>query len=514
MGAQRRPARAAVSLLVAALSVPVGPAPAEAATPTVSAPAPPASAATTAAAPPRAPTPATPATPATGAAGPGASPTPAPAGPAEVPAALSPAVPAGSMASLARAVAAAPGRPVVLVPAGEGGLPRELLEALTDALADEGLGEATLAAAPAEGEAALPSLSEHGWALLVSLDRVEGAESLRVAAVPPGSRVTLVGRAPRDAGGDARAVALLVRDLARTSRPAERPCPPAPDSPTLTRRARSAGRPALALTGAALGGYVGYSLQRASGSTDARLTYPLLALGTGLGLGAAMVVSDEWDIGVGEAWYLSAAATWPAVGLLLIEPGGADRPGRFLEGAGASAGGLALGVAAVATGPVSEGGALLAHSGGVFGTMLGGVTALAVEGDTRASPTTGMGAGAIAGVLAGGVAGRFAPAVAGARVLLVDLGGGLGALGGAALGSPLIFGEDVEGTRTRLWLSGIAAGTLVGAGVALAATAGAAPGEEARGAPRLLPFAGAIAAAPDPRGRPRAVQGVGVRGSF
>ena len=84
------------------------------------------------------------------------------------------------------------------------------------------------------------------------------------------------------------------------------------------------GRPVLALNAAVLGGYVGFTIQKASGSADARLVYPLVALGTGLGLGASLLVADEWNITSGDAWYLAAGMWWPAAsGFLLAEGYGA-----------------------------------------------------------------------------------------------------------------------------------------------------------------------------------------------
>src|SRR5262249_2815085 len=88
--------------------------------------------------------------------------------------------------------------------------------------------------------------------------------------------------------------------------------------PGLAVRARSQGRAILAFNSALFGGFVGYSVQRSSGSDDPRLLFPLLALGTGVGLGASAIVAEEWDVGLGDAWFLSAAAWWPALSGLLI----------------------------------------------------------------------------------------------------------------------------------------------------------------------------------------------------
>ncbi|HEX7669192.1 MAG TPA: hypothetical protein VF395_06410, partial [Polyangiaceae bacterium] len=92
---------------------------------------------------------------------------------------------------------------------------------------------------------------------------------------------------------------------------------------------------------------------------------------------------------------------------------------------------------------------------------------------------------------------------------------GLGALTGAAVASPLVFGDSVGPTRNRLWLSTIALGTFVGAGVGLFTTR--APQHDAHDAstgPSVVPFAGIIASSPKPDGSSVPVTGAGIRGVF
>src|SRR5205085_3240354 len=84
---------------------------------------------------------------------------------------------------------------------------------------------------------------------------------------------------------------------------------------------RSQGRAVLAANAALFGAYVAYSVQRASGSDDPRVLYPLLALGTGVGIGAALLVADEWDMSTGDAWTLAAGAWWGAGAGVLIANG-------------------------------------------------------------------------------------------------------------------------------------------------------------------------------------------------
>ena len=76
-----------------------------------------------------------------------------------------------------------------------------------------------------------------------------------------------------------------------------------------------------------------------------------------------------------------------------------------------------------------------------------------------------MGYGAAIGTLGAGVIATQLDLKA-SRVLLVDLGATLGALTGAAAGSPLLLVDEEESKpRTRAWLGGIFAGTVLGAGI-------------------------------------------------
>jgi hypothetical protein len=226
---------------------------------------------------------------------------------------------------------------------------------------------------------------------------------------------------------------------------------------------RSQGRAVLALNAAVLGGYVGFSLQRASGSADARLTYPLVALGTGIGLGASMLVADEWDITLGDAWFLSAGTWWPiASGVLVAKSYNVPDTDLYVYGLVAASAGVSLSVAALSAKPMSEGGALLAHSGGAGGTLLGALTEMAVRGSTSSTPERGMGYGAGVGVVTAGALATQVK-VTSSRMLLIDLAASLGALTGAAAASPLLLVHESEDpTRTRLWLTSIAAGTVIG----------------------------------------------------
>jgi hypothetical protein len=217
------------------------------------------------------------------------------------------------------------------------------------------------------------------------------------------------------------------------------------------------------------GGLVGFSVQRASGSDDPRLLYPLLALGAGIGLGSSMLATEEWDVGSGDAWFLAAGAWWPTIaGHMIYEGRFAPQAGEFDErwsfGLIGGVTGIALSTLALSLHGVGEGSAVLAHSGGGFGLALGGLTELAVRGDVSQTPFTGMGYGAGLGWLAAAAIATHVE-VSASRVLAVDLGALLGGLGGAALASPLMFGTTGP-DRRRGWLGATAGASLLGGGMA------------------------------------------------
>lgn len=361
--------------------------------------------------------------------------------------------------------------PTEIVPSHDGAqvelapVAQRLEGALRDALLDFGLNPLDpLPEAPARDEEALVDLAQQSWVVSPEL-RVEGSELwLRLRVVAQSSAIVLARVQRLDSAQlEVRSLGML-REL--LEQPAALPGEAAPvaEAPVAAEpRRRSTGRAVLALHTAALGGYLGYSLQRASGSDDARLTYPLAALGAGIGLGSAVIVTDEWDINLGRAWFLGAAMLWPTIGISLATEGkGSDR--RLLGVVGA-VGGLTLATAGLALGRVDDGGAAFTHSGAVLGLVLGGLGEMAVEGDAQAKPTRGIGYGIVAGVTVAGALATQLHTPVPTDLLTIDLSALLGGLGGAALGTPLLVSQERSVRRDRVWLSGVMLGTVVGAGV-------------------------------------------------
>ena len=283
---------------------------------------------------------------------------------------------------------------------------------------------------------------------------------------------------------------------------------------------RSQGRAVLAVNGALFGAYVAFSIQRASGDDDPRVLYPLLAVGTAGGLGASLLASEEWDISTGDAWVLAGGAWWGAASGVLLANGFDVGPltDRYAWGVGAGLGGLALGTFALTRSQMDEGDAVLVHSGAALGFVLGGGSELFYRGTTdtkQVKPYTGAGLGAAIGVVGSGALATFVT-ISPSRALLIDLGTGLGGLGGAAAASPLVF-DDLNETKSRGFLAITAGAALVGGGVAWYLTRNS-DSEKPKppppaGAVRAVPFGGVIGQSATPTG-PVPAYGAGVRGAF
>lgn len=354
---------------------------------------------------------------------------------------------------------------------------QELDATLRDAVQDLGmqlpLGEPQTSAASRDVD--LIERAATGEGTWVVSPRVEpqdgGAFLVRILAVAPNSkevrtRVEIV-KSPDVA---ARGL-IMLRDLVRGSTPAALPTPcPLPTMVPVPVQ-RSAGRAVLAINGTVYGGFTAYGLHRVTradeGFGDARVAIPLAALGAGVGLGASLLVAEEWDITPAMAWYLTGGTWWGVATGLFLSSGYDVTPlnDRFYWGIAGGSIGLALSTFALTRKRVDEGGMLLTHSTAAVGLLVGGVVEVLAKADVQADPfarppPTGWGFGTAFGLVGGGVLATLVRVPA-SRVLLVDLGAVLGGLAGAAAGSPLIV-DNLNPDKTRGWAVATLAGALVG----------------------------------------------------
>jgi hypothetical protein len=368
------------------------------------------------------------------------------------------------------------------------GRAQELDATLRDAVQDLGFDLFVADAGPAVGHtrdqdlvdraagSAVNGSPEGGtWVISPRIEAAGGGEYvLRLVAVPPdGHELRVrVETVPADSVG-VRGLVML-RDLlspttaAQAAVEREREEAARGSAQGIMHPPRSQGRAVLAVNSALFGGFAAFSLQHASGSDDPRVLYPLLALGAGVGIGAALLVTDEWNITTGDAWFLSAGSWWGATSSFLVAAGSKVEPlnDRYTWGVSGGLIGAALATFALTRSTMDDGDAMLAHSGGALGLLIGGTTELLYLGKTptEATPYKGMGYGTAAGLLA---AGALATQVntSPSRVLLIDVGVGGGALLGAAAASPLIF-QNVTAGATRGWLTATLGGSVLGGALA------------------------------------------------
>ncbi len=372
----------------------------------------------------------------------------------------------------------------------------------------------------AAGSAANGTPEGGTWVVSPRIESASGGDYVvRIVAVPPdGHELRVrVETVPADSVG-VRGLVML-RDLLSPSAAAqaaveqEREEAARGSAQGIMHPPRSQGRAVLAVNSALFGGFSAFSLQRSSGSDDPRVLYPLLALGTGIGIGAALLVTDEWNITTGDAWFLSAGAWWGATSAFLLAAGNDLQPfdDRYTWGVGGGLIGATLATFALTRGPMDDGDAMLAHSGAVFGLLFGGATQLLYQGQTpaEATPYRGMGYGTAAGLLAAGaLATRVTTSPS--RVLLVDVGVGGGALLGAAAASPLIF-KNITKEDTRGWLSATIGGSILGGALAWYLTRDSVP--KLAWLPPGYPTAGVLGESVSPRGN-RPIFGIGWGGAM
>ncbi len=331
-----------------------------------------------------------------------------------------------------------------------------------------------LARAAADG----PSGPKGAWVISPRIEPASGdAFIVRIVAVPPRGNI-LRTRVERVKGADVAVRGLvMLRELmspvaaaqaAAGARERDRVDDTAGYG--VVQPVRSAGRAVLATSSTIFGGFTAYSLQRASGNEDPRVLYPLLAVGAGVGLGGSLLAAEEWDLTAGDAWFLTGGTWWGVASGILLSNGYEVKPlsDRYNYGAGAGFIGLGLSTVALTRSRMDEGDAALLHSGAGLGLGLGALTEMFVEGSTTAKPALGAGYGTGIGLAGAGALASLVQVPA-SRVLLMDIGAGLGALAGAAAASPLVF-EDVTAGKARGFLASTAGGAVAGAGIALFVT--------------------------------------------
>ncbi len=307
---------------------------------------------------------------------------------------------------------------------------------------------------------------------------VDGSRTeLKLVSVAPGSRIVSSRSQRIDRHNvDVRSVVML-GDLVQSTRRGGATAQPSTAQPTASappqQTVRSEGRGILAASSALLGGFTGYWLQRASGSSDPRVSYPLAALGAGIGLGASMLAADEWDVTVDDAWTLTAGMSWPtASGFLIAEGRNVPASDRYVYGLLGAGSGLTLASVSIGLHHSTPGSAIMAHSGGAFGMFLGALSEWTYHGNTDSTPYLGLGIGAGIGVLGAGIAATQVETTS-TRVLFIDLAASLGALSGAALASSLLvvdtgklpLNEGRSNEQNRTWLVTVGSGTLIGGGI-------------------------------------------------
>ncbi len=353
---------------------------------------------------------------------------------------------------------------------------KELESALRDAAQDLGLALDLGTSLPGDGMRDLDlvnAAAEGHWAISPRLEPT-GSDSfvLRLMAVPPKATTVLLRVEKVEGKLLATRAVVMLRDFVQLKLAAapQKPGPEDAEPRPEEEAGRSKGRPVLAASSTLLGLYSGYAIYQRSGSSDPRLLYPLLALGAGVGLGASLLAAEEWDLSHGAAWTLAAGGWWGVIaGVNLaaarkIQPE-SDRPAFGLLGGLV---GTTAAITGVAVARYDEGDAAIVHSGAALGLLFGSSLDMLSRGTLKETPYTGLGLGTGIGLLGGGaLAAALTTSVQ--RVMLIDLGALLGALAGASLASPMVFREETVG-RTRIFLSAVLGGCLVGGTIGFFAT--------------------------------------------
>ncbi len=331
---------------------------------------------------------------------------------------------------------------------------------------------------------------------------------VRIVVVPPGgSELRVRVEAAKGADVTVRGLVLLRGLIATSSAASEKPCAtPPPTTPPPAASPRSPGRAIFAVNGALFGGFLAFSLQQAAlsegSASDPRVLYPLLLLGAGVGLGGTLLASGEWNVGIGDAWYLAGGAWWGAASGFFFASATDVQPlnQRFIFGAAGGVLGVGLATVALTRGPVDDGAAWFTHSGAAVGFALGSATEAFVKGTLERPPPMGQAIGIATGLVSAGLLARIFT-IPTNRVLVTDLGIALGGLAGAAAASPFVF-EDVTPGKTRAFLGITTAASIAGGTLAFVLSRPSAAKETPAGPAKpsaftVVPDVGVVATSPD-----------------
>lgn len=310
---------------------------------------------------------------------------------------------------------------------------------------------------------------EHGrWVLSPRLEREAGRWHLRFVAVAPGDRELRV-RIDEATTLDLPARALVALRQLLLRRSASQPVAPPIESPESSSARngvlappRTSGRMTLALTGAAFGAFGGYAVERSSGSSDSRLVFPLIAVGSTVGAGAAILAADEWNLASDSAYAVGLGVVTGTIGGYALGrqyASGNPEISPFAYGVSGGVVGLALSIRAVSLSTGTDVAPIIA-SGAFLGALGGGLTARMIDGGLHASPTLGVGEGIGAGLVAAAVLASVAQPDPN-HLVNVDFGAGLGALVGAAAGSPFLL-QSATTSTDRAFLACTTGGALAG----------------------------------------------------
>ncbi len=309
---------------------------------------------------------------------------------------------------------------------------------------------------------------EHGrWVLSPRLEREAGRWHLRFVAVAPGDRELRV-RIDEATTLDLPARALVALRQLLLRRSASQPVAPLIESPASSAQngvlapPRTSGRMILALTGAAFGAFGGYAVERSSGSSDSRLVFPLIAVGSTVGAGAAILAADEWNLASDSAYAVGLGVVTGTIGGYALGreyASGSPEISPFAYGVSGGVVGLALSIRAVSQSTGTDVAPIIG-SGAFLGALGGGLTARMIDGGLHGSPTLGVGEGIGAGLVAAAVLASVAQPDPN-RLVNLDFGAGLGALVGAAAGSPFLL-QSASTSTGRAFLACTTGGALAG----------------------------------------------------